>query len=341
MSISIGSLRLRNRVLLAPMAGVTDAPFRAAAWRTGAGLVISEMIASAGLMTKQRAMLERLRRGEAGGTGPFVVQLAGREARWLAEGARLAVDAGARMIDINMGCPAKLVAGKLSGAALLRDPDGAARLVAAVVKAAGAVPVSVKMRLGWDADEITAPEVARLAVAAGARLITVHGRTRRQFYSGRADWRAVAAVVRAAGDVPVVVNGDIDGLRAAEMALAQSGAAALMVGRAAQGRPWFAGELADRLDAGRGIAPLPLSRQVAETGRLLEDMLRHHGVAQGLKRMRKHLGWALTRWREAGHLTAREERDWRARLVRNDDARQVAADLRALGERMCARQMAA
>lgn len=341
MSITIGSLRLRNRVLLAPMAGVTDAPFRAAAWRTGAGLVVSEMIASAGLMSKQRAMLERLRRSEAGDAGLFVVQLAGREARWLAEGARLAVDAGARMIDINMGCPARLVAGKLSGAALLRDPDVAARLVEATVKAAGAVPVSVKMRLGWDADAITAPEVARRAIDAGARLITVHGRTRQQFYSGRADWRAVAAVVRAVGDVPVVVNGDIDGLRAAEAALAQSGATAVMVGRAAQGRPWFAGVLAEQLEAGRGIAPLPLARQVAETGRLLEDMLRHHGVEQGLKRMRKHLGWALARWREAGYLTMREAKEWRARLVRNDDAKQVAADLWTLGEMMGERRLVA
>ncbi|MCW5696564.1 MAG: tRNA dihydrouridine synthase DusB [Bauldia sp.] len=292
--LRIGDIQIPNRVLLAPMSGVSDRPFRTIAHKAGAGLVVSEMVASELFV---RGDAEARLRSESVGAGIHVVQLAGREARWMAEAAQAAEEAGAAIIDINMGCPARKVTSGACGSALMRDLDHALRLIEATV-AATSRPVTLKMRLGWDAASVNAPELARRAEAAGVRMVTVHGRTRSQFYDGAADWDAVAAV-KAAISVPLIVNGDIVDLATAAEAIRRSGADGVMVGRGAYGRPGLPGTIA-REAAGEGAAR-PTPAEIAEEAAAhYEAILAHYGVAVGLKAARKHLGWYLQRMAEAG-----------------------------------------
>src|SRR6201995_698735 len=270
------------------MSGVTDVPFRRLTARLGAGLVVSEMTATSDLISG-RAMSKL--RCEATGVGPHVVQLAGCEAEWMAEGARIAEDTGADIIDINMGCPARHVTGGQSGSALMRDLDHALVLIEATI-AAVKVPVTLKMRLGWDDRSLNAPELARRAEAVGVQMITVHGRTRCQFYKGEADWRAVRAV-KDAISVPLIVNGDITSFDKAVTALEMSGADAVMIGRGAQGQPWLPGQIGRRLENGITEAAPTLADQLHYVCTLYEEVVRHYGLRIGLRHARKHLGWAL------------------------------------------------
>lgn len=300
---------MRNRVILAPMSGVTDLPFRQLAFRYGAGLVVTEMVASRELVFNAAESWARLK---GAGLTPHMVQLAGREARWLAEAAIIAEANGADIIDINMGCPAKKVIGGYAGSALMREPDHALSLIEATVRAVK-VPVTVKMRLGWDEDSINAPHIAARAEAAGVQMVTVHGRTRMQFYEGRADWDAIAAV-REVVRIPLVANGDVETKADAAEILRRSGADAVMVGRSSYGRPWHAGWLAG--DAGPRLDAIPAL--AAEHYRM---MLSHYGAEVGVRHARKHLGWYLDRHAPSA------PRDMKTALMTSKDAAFVEATL--------------
>ena len=316
--LKIGHIEVANRVLLAPMSGVTDMPFRRLASALGAGLVVSEMTASDDLVNGRP--MSRLR-CEATGIGPHVVQLAGCEAGWMAEGARIAEAAGAEIIDINMGCPARHVTGGQSGSALMRDLDHALRLIEATI-AAVKVPVTLKMRLGWDASSLNAPELARRAEASGVRMISVHGRTRCQFYKGEADWGAVRAVKDAIA-IPLVVNGDITSFEKAVSALEMSGAYAVMIGRGAQGQPWLPGQIGRRLESGIVEAVPSLTEQLKYIRTLYDEVCRHYGLRIGLRHARKHLGWALEIAARCSRTPAVRLKSWRERILTSDDPHRV------------------
>jgi tRNA-dihydrouridine synthase B len=284
-----GSVVLDPTVFLAPLAGITDLPFRRVVAGFGAGLVVSEMVASQEMAQDKPSMRARARAELGLGDARTAVQLAGRDPFWMAQAARLVEDGGAQIIDINMGCPAKKVVGGLSGSALLRDLDLALRLIDAVVGTVK-VPVTLKTRLGWDDTCLNAGELAARAVQAGVQMVTIHGRTRCQFYKGSADWSAIAGVVAKAG-APVIANGDIIDSTTARRALAQSGAAGVMVGRGAQGRPWALAQIAHEL----GMGPAPViptgAALVALVAAHYESMLHFYGIDLGMKVARKHLGW--------------------------------------------------
>lgn len=326
MGIVIGPHKTRNRVFLAPMSGVTDEPFRVLAQRYGAGLVVSEMVASNALVQARPDMVRRAT--GAGRVSPFVLQLAGREPEWMARGAELAQEIGADIIDINMGCPAREVAGKLSGSALMRDIDHACKLIEATVKASS-VPVTLKMRLGWDLDCLNAPELAERAEQLGISMITVHGRTRNQFYKGKADWDAIRAV-RQVIAIPLIANGDGASIDDVRTMLSASGADGVMIGRGAYGRPWWPGVLADQLDPGSGIKEPAIPQQAQIATEHFLSIVDHYGAAHGVRIARKHIGWALERWRDKGLLDVSEHGKWRGRLLKLDHAIDVEVGLQEL-----------
>lgn len=316
-AFSIADVRIAGRVLTAPMTGVSDLPFRRAASKLGAAYVATEMVACDMLARGRPDVMRRAAVGD--GLPLMVIQLVGREAHWIAKGAALAEAAGADIIDLNMGCPTKEVTGALSGSALMRDLKLAQRLISAAVGATTR-PVTLKMRLGWDDANRNAPELAALAERVGIKAITVHGRTRQQFYKGAADWRAVAAV-KAATRLPVVVNGDIADADAARAALVQSGADAVMIGRGFYGRPWIAAAIDRALDEGGAMAEPDVADRLGIALDHFRDSLRFYGDALGLRVFRKHLGWYVENAPRPANREAR--RAAKSRLCRLATPREV------------------
>lgn len=319
--IELGGNAIDPPVLLAPMAGITDRPFRELVAKFGAGLVVSEMVASAEILAASPSAQARAE--IAAGVVGTSVQIAGRDAEWMAKAARLLRDQGAQIVDINMGCPARRVTGGASGSALMREPDHALSLIEAVVEAVD-VPVTIKMRLGWDDATMNAPEIARRARDAGISMITVHGRTRCQFYKGKANWAAVSSVVDAV-DIPVIVNGDIVDTATARLALGQSRAAGVMIGRGAIGKPWLIAEIAHGLE-GRLLDLRP--RRDAYVDLIKEHMTAHldfYGTETGVRAMRKHL--------DAYLVQVPETADLRSRLIRETDPKALFSGIDELGAR--------